>query len=569
MNTFVPETVNFNELIKSNNNKMSINIQNKLVTKMNETFQEEEQRWYAANLYIYMNYHPTDDFPIDLNDVYEMIGFINKANAKKTLINNFAEDIDYKTSFIRREDSRHGGSSPEKVMLNTDTFKNLCMIARTENGKKIRKYYVKLENVFNSMIKETMDEQVKEITYLKKEEVLLQEYNKECSVVYLIKVKTLDENRYILKIGESRSGIAPRYKEHKKNYPECVLLDCFPVKNSKRLEKFLHNKYAMYRYNHLGNHEKEHELFIIGEELTYQQILNSIQETIHTYDDTHYATEENLKLQIQHIQLQNENLKLEIEKLKSQKEVVIDYTRIEQIVEKVIQENKQQNTTNNFNEHLTTVGPRVQQINPENMQLVKVYENVSEACNYFKIPRSSLMKAYRENTIYKDYRWNMVERDQNPNEIVNLPETKQLFKIYNLGYIAKMNIDKTQIVNVYLDRKSASFLNGYKSVAHLDKYVKDNKICDNYFYVLYETLGQEIKDEFLHKNNLTDIVLYKSGVGQYDANDALVKEFRSKQHCQEVLKIGEKTLNKALLSGNQYMDFYYRYCIEKLEVVTA
>lgn len=35
------------------------------------------------------------------------------------------------------------------------------MIAKTENGKKIRKYYVKLENIYNQLIKEEIDEQKK------------------------------------------------------------------------------------------------------------------------------------------------------------------------------------------------------------------------------------------------------------------------------------------------------------------------------------------------------------------------------------------------------------------------
>lgn len=79
----IPETVDFTKLVEKQNKNMSINIKSKLVTALNSTFIEEEQRWYAANLYMFMNYHPTDDFPIDLGDVYGMIGFVNKANAKK------------------------------------------------------------------------------------------------------------------------------------------------------------------------------------------------------------------------------------------------------------------------------------------------------------------------------------------------------------------------------------------------------------------------------------------------------------------------------------------------------
>lgn len=42
-------------------------------------------------------------------------------------------------------------------MLNIDTFKNLCMIASTKEAKKIRKYYKKLENINNKMIKKSIE----------------------------------------------------------------------------------------------------------------------------------------------------------------------------------------------------------------------------------------------------------------------------------------------------------------------------------------------------------------------------------------------------------------------------
>jgi phage anti-repressor protein len=140
----------------------SMNIQNKLVEKLHENFQEEEQRWYAANLYIYMKFHPTEDFPINLDDIYSMIGFANKENAKRTLVNNFTRDIDFKVyegqevkaarPKGRTDGTLHKNINPDwegkqTILLNTETFKNLCMIARTEKGKKIRAYYVKLETI--------------------------------------------------------------------------------------------------------------------------------------------------------------------------------------------------------------------------------------------------------------------------------------------------------------------------------------------------------------------------------------------------------------------------------------
>ena len=153
-----PKSINFKELVKNSNTTLSLNLETKMINILNTEFTEEEQQWYIANLYIYMNYHPTTDYPINLEDVFKMIGFANKGNAKRTLENNFTKDEDYKSSFLPTEKREIGGSLNEQLMLNIDTFKSLCMLAKTYKGKQIRKYYVKLENIYNRIIKEEIEE---------------------------------------------------------------------------------------------------------------------------------------------------------------------------------------------------------------------------------------------------------------------------------------------------------------------------------------------------------------------------------------------------------------------------
>jgi len=83
-------SVNFEELVKSTSSSLSLNIQTEMIKNLNDEFTENEQKWYIANLYVYMNYHPTDEYPINLENVYKMIGFANKGNAIKS---NFIEDL--------------------------------------------------------------------------------------------------------------------------------------------------------------------------------------------------------------------------------------------------------------------------------------------------------------------------------------------------------------------------------------------------------------------------------------------------------------------------------------------
>ena len=70
--------------------------QNKLIDKLKEHFTEEEQKLYVTNLFLYLNYHPVDDFVVNLENVWKFIGFSNKANAKRLLKHNFTEENDYK-----------------------------------------------------------------------------------------------------------------------------------------------------------------------------------------------------------------------------------------------------------------------------------------------------------------------------------------------------------------------------------------------------------------------------------------------------------------------------------------
>ena len=149
-----PETINFTELVRNSNTILSLSdeYQSNMIKILNDEFTEQQSQWYIANLYIFMHYHPTNDYPINLENVFHMIGFANKGNAKRTLENNFIKDEDYKLISIKNNVKKQllrteklGGSGilQEDIMLNVDTFKSLCMLAKTDKGKEIRKNYMK------------------------------------------------------------------------------------------------------------------------------------------------------------------------------------------------------------------------------------------------------------------------------------------------------------------------------------------------------------------------------------------------------------------------------------------
>ncbi len=441
---------------------------------------------------------------------------------------------------------------------------------------------------------------------LEKEKVLLKQFSQNDSVVYIIKVKTLEKGQYIIKIGESRKGIQSRYIAHKSNYDECLLLDCFAVNKSKDFEYFLHN-YPAIRSNKITNlerHEKENELFLIGKELTYQKVLDIIYDHIDKYSYTvKELLEKNffLNQQINELKNENENLKIKINmifqenpnlkdnlmninlsnNILSEKLLNIIQNQSEKINfiatnTNIILENLTQQkeptplppppkTTTGFNQQLPTLGPRLQKINPENLQLIQVYESVTEAMNEnINIKRPSIMKAIADNTIYCGFRWQLVERNLDPQTLYNIKPTVEIQQ-QNIGYIAKLNANKSSIMNVYLDRKTAAKLNNYKSISALDNPVKNFTITNGHFYTLYDKCEPELIAEFEERIGASPL-LYKNGVGQFDLSGNMVQEFLCKYDCLRTLKMSDKTLSKALENKTPYNGFLYKELGSKLSI---
>ena len=87
-------------------------------------------------------------------------------------------------------------------------------------------------------------------------------------------------------------------------------------------------------------------------------------------------------------------------------------------------------------------------------------------------------------------------------------------------------------------------------------------------YLCYKMIIFEIKlrETFeLERNNGECPLLYRNGVGQYDAQGKLVRVHACKYDCIRTLKISDKTLAKALLKKIDYNGFYFKEIGENLK----
>lgn len=88
----------------------------------------------------------TDPFPVDFEQGWQWIGYTPKDTAKDALTANFKREVDYVigVSGQNRKSSR-GGRPREIISLTVDAFNSFCMMAGTEKGKKVRRYFLECE----------------------------------------------------------------------------------------------------------------------------------------------------------------------------------------------------------------------------------------------------------------------------------------------------------------------------------------------------------------------------------------------------------------------------------------
>jgi hypothetical protein len=570
------------------------NAQNKIIEKIKNTMNQSLCPMFISYFQGFVKNTP-EDFVVDFDDVWKWVGFGQKIAAIQLLKKHFIMDVDYKKidkSIIKKEHTR-GGHNKEIIFINLKTFKLFAMKSNTKKSSIIQSDFIKFEEILQKTmqeecieyteqhihqinIKNEQDQQIK--NQLEREQILLREFANKGPLIYIIKVKTFENGQYVIKLGESRKGIDRRYKEHKSRYDEALLLDCFQVRRSHDFEKFLHyhEKIRYNRVNNLQGHEKEVELFLIGNELSYDDLLQIIHLNLKIFDDHDEKYIEKLHIENEVLREciaassnttstgQTANSSSIEDLIQQMKQLTLKIDSLEKINKEILEKLNTSHikVATNFGTPLVTLGPRLQKINPETMTLVKVYESVSECINEtnFVLKRPSLNKAVVENTIYNGFRWQFVERDKDPNILENIQPTKKT-RPQNLGYIAKINIEKTEILNVYIDRKTASVQNGFGS-STLDYPVKNRIPCRGHYYILYDDCDTSLQQNF--ENTYGTPLLYKDGVGQYNQQNELVREFICKYDCIKQLKISDKTLAKALDKDIMYNDHFFRTIGSKL-----
>jgi hypothetical protein len=254
------EQLDIVKLIENNPiTKLSNDYNVKLLSKIKENFTNFEQQIFLSSFYCYINCDPIKDFVIDLDKVWEWLGFNQKSNAKYMIEKNFSNDKDYKIfapeSSVAKKEGR-GGHNKETIVMNVKTFKKFCLKAGTKKADEIHDYYIKLEELIQTTINEECSEIKLQLTQQNqllenvekekedlKEKTILEQFplNTQCIYIGLVDNKTLGKpnskmyHETVIKFGQS-NNLVERVKCHKNTYENFRLYAAYKVKNKIEIE---------------------------------------------------------------------------------------------------------------------------------------------------------------------------------------------------------------------------------------------------------------------------------------------------------------------------------------------
>lgn len=149
------------------------------------------------------------DFVIDLDKVVKWLKTLKK-HIKKTLIESYSENLDYKIKVLP---PKGRGRPVEEITLTPTCFKRLCMMSRTEKAEEVRTYFIQLEAYMDKYKSHIINALQKKIAKIEGELKPIPEIKKG-GVIYVLKTKDADN---IFKIGRSKN-FENRLKTHQSSH---------------------------------------------------------------------------------------------------------------------------------------------------------------------------------------------------------------------------------------------------------------------------------------------------------------------------------------------------------------
>ena len=207
-------------------------------------------------------------------------------------------------------------------------------------------------------------------------------------------------------------------------------------------------------------------------------------------------------------------------------------------------------------------GRKIQKIDPNDItKIVAVYDSMMyllRSPENSKLNRYGIQDAIAENTVYQGYRWNFVEKGDDPN-ISKAKPTNALKKEYKTDVILQLNSTKTAILASYCTKISLITELGITK-GKLNKIIQEKLKFGNCYYIFHKDCPKELLKDFDCPTTRTIKTAQSKQIMQINPITKAEYVFNSFDEIQ--LKVGfkKRTIQKAIETNTVYGGSIWKYC---------
>jgi len=165
--------------------------------------------------------------------------------------------------------------------------------------------------------------------------------------------------------------------------------------------------------------------------------------------------------------------------------------------------------------------------------------------------KSRIQDSIKRNIIYKNFRWNYVKPNEDPNLSNALPTVD--IKHNKTGIICKLNFTKTEIINTY-PTKTILAKELQHNIRTIRRIVDNNELCGEYYYISYNKCPKELIDNYnkpIKKNNPS----YAKQIKRICPNTNEITVFNSLSELNTKMIISNENILKAIKNKTIYKGY--------------
>jgi len=506
---------------------------------------------------IEINIKGTIDEPLfQANQIGELLGLKN--------IRESIRDFDDSQKVVILTDTQ-GGNQNVIYLTEIGLYRFLGM-SRKEKAKKFQIWIatvikeIRLKGKYE--LEKSLKDSLNNLEYQKElsRHLTLIETLKETSGVYVGKIKNVDDDKILIKIG-STINIKDRIISLKKHFgKEFIFLDFFESLRHFDYEKSVLKDSSLTEYQYkekINDTDYSNETFLIPKSF-YDDLITIIKRKQKDFQGK-YTNEQIFELEKQ---------KHEIELLKEQQEIeLLQIKKLE--LQQNLELSEMKNKLNkpppiiiDYKKKITR-GNKVQKYSLDGI-LLETYNglrDVSRKEELLRINEKTIRNAINYNYTYKNFRWLFLDRDLPDDTIQILPETVE-HKINPVDYIVMLDNTKTKIIEIFSNQYEAAQNRKLASTTCIYNSIKKNKECKGHYFCYYNDCPNELKEKYLETNRLPEFkrrfnAIKVNQINPYD--DSIVKTFNSYSEIELKFQIGMTKLKEVINNKEIYKGYKWSF----------